>query len=372
MHLRPLFVTSLGTCALLAVSLLVPSSRSSASPTASQSPVLGTSSGCPTGFKVWVPSESAVSAEGAVALIPPDLSTLAAGATNNPALKTIIELHPTWLSTFNCKSVPFSSSTPDSLAPAVHPSSVRSSCESSPFACSPNWNGYADPSVDNGYKYFSNAYMTWKAPSIKGPNNITHAVSIWPGIGTGNSSRSTLIQAGSQSEYLTYFDHVFHIHLIYAWMEVFPGGYEKMISNLPVHAGTTMFVDVEYEPGKKGTALFFICAGKKCGEASKSFDGKSGQTVEWIAERPTLTLVHSKYVSLDRFGRLLISGASASESNSAYTTYFGATGGNSDTRIMTNCRQTQWLAVPERLRRSAFTDAWKNYGPSELCHRYPD
>jgi hypothetical protein len=366
-------VSSLALCAALVAALAAVTSASASVRPASSSlpPTPGSSKNCSAGFDVWVPRQASLDSEGAVALIPPGLSILAANAANIPALHAIMALRPTWLSELDCKSTMLSNQIPGRRT--GEPQSVRSACESVSLSCSPNWSGYTDPSPSRGYKYFSSSSMEWKIPAIKGPSNTTHVVSVWPGIETGDSNNDTLIQAGSQSGLFYDFDGIIHLHWTFAWFQLVPGGDEKIIDNLPVHAGTQMLVTVSYEPGrKKSTALFILCAGTKCGEATKTFKGKSGTTAEWIAERPTVKLVHSRYVSLDNFGKLLLSSTDGSESNSEFTRYFGATRENSTKNAMTNCHQTEWLAVPGRLKKSAFTDAWTNYGPSESCSRYPD
>lgn len=342
------------------------STRTAASASASPGlagPEAGSSSGCPAGFQTWVPRAASIASEGARALVPPGLPALSSGAADNPALKAIIALHPHWLSTIDCKSTNFTNALPASPNQGLGSQSVGTTCAS--VDCSANWSGYQDRKVGKGYSFFNNSYMAWTVPAEKGPSDNTHAVSVWPGIGTGTSSRNTLIQAGTQSEHVYYLGVDFS--LTFAWYELFPEEGEKIISNLPVHVGTKMFVSVEYEAGKTSKAVFFLCAGKTCGTATQTFKGSSGKQVEWIAERPTLTIIHTKYTSLDNFGKLTISGAGFSETNSQETTFLGASSRNSGKIDMTNCRQTQWLALPGALRNSAFTDTWKNYGKNESC-----
>ena len=327
-------------------------------------PLAGTSSGCPAGFQTWVPRASAIAAEGARALIPPGLTALSSTAAGNPALKAIIALHPHWLSTIDCESTNFANALSGTGQSAV-PQSVGSTCAS--VDCSANWSGYQDRRVGSGYSYFNNSYMAWTVPAEKGPSNNTHAVSVWPGIGTGSSSKNELIQAGTQSEHVYYLGGVFNFSLTFAWYELVPGESEKIISNLPVKVGTKMVVSVEYEPGRTPKAVFFLCANKTCGMATQTFKGTSGKQVEWIAERPTLKIIHTNYTSLDNFGKLTISSAGFSETNKQITTFLSASSRNSGKIDMTNCRQTQWLALPGALRNSAFTDVWKNFGKYELC-----
>lgn len=301
-----------------------PTTRAAASASASPSvagPRAGTSSGCPAGFQTWVPQAAAIASEGARALVPPGLTALSSTAADNPALKAIIALHPHWLSTIDCESTTFTNAL-GSPSQGLESQSVGSACVS--VNCSANWSGYQDRRVGKGYGYFNNSYMAWTVPAEKGPSNNTHAVSVWPGIGTGASSRNELIQAGTQSEHVYYLGGVVNFSLTFAWYELVPGENEKIISNLPVHVGTKMLVSVEYEPGKTPKAVFFLCASKTCGTATQTFKGSSGKQVEWIAERPTLTIIHTNYTSLDNFGKLTVSGAGFSETNSQVTTFLGA------------------------------------------------
>jgi hypothetical protein len=336
------------------------STKSSPSLTA---PEAGSSSGCPAGFQTWVPQAGSIASEGAGALVPPGLPTLSSGAADNPALKAIIALHPHWLSTIDCESTDFANPLPGSANRGLGPASVGSACDS--VSCSANWSGYQDRRLGKGYSYFNNSWMRWTVPAEKGPSDNTHAVSIWPGIGTGNNSKNTLIQAGSESQHIYYLGVSFST--TFAWFELFPEESEKIISNLPVHVGTKMFVSVEYEAGKTHKAVFFLCAGSTCGSATQTFKGSSGKQVEWIAERPTLTIIHTNYTSLDNFGKLTLSDLTFSETTSQETTFSGASSRNSSKIDMTNCRRTQWLAMPGPLRDSAFTDVWKNYGVNEHC-----
>jgi hypothetical protein len=326
-------------------------------------PQAGTSSGCPAGFQTWVPRAASIASEGARALVPPGLPTLSSGAADNPALKAIIALHPHWLSAIDCESTDFTNPLPGSANQGLAPASVGSTCEST--FCSANWSGYQDRRINKGYSYFNNSWMEWTVPAEKGPSDNTHAVSVWPGLGTGNNSKNVLIQAGTQSQH-TYYLGV-NFSTTFAWYELVPGENEKIIGNLPVHVGTKMFVSVEYEAGKTAKAVFFLCAGKTCGSATQTFKGSSGKQVEWIAERPTLTIIHTNYTSLDNFGKLTISDLTFSETNKEETTFFGASSKNATKIDMTNCAQTQWLALPGSLRKSAFTDVWKNYGKNEHC-----
>lgn len=334
-------------------------------------PAAGSSSGCPAGFQTWVPQAAGIASEGARALIPPGLPALSSTAADNPALKAIIALHPHWLTTIDCESTDFTNPLPASPKQGLRPQSVASACETTD--CTANWSGYQDQKVSKGYEFFNGSYMAWKVPAEKGPSDNTHAVSVWPGIGSGGSDGNTLIQAGTQSEHVYYLGGVVNFSLTFAWYELFPEESEKIIGNLPVSVGTKMFVAVGYEQGKKtSTGTFYLCAGSTCGMASQTFKGKSGKQVEWIAERPTLTIIHTNYTSLDNFGKLTISGAGFQEVNKQGTTFFSATSRNSSKIDMTNCAQTQWLALPGPLRNAAFTVTWKNYGKNESCKTYPD
>ena len=274
-----------GTAALAATS------PGSSSPPVS-APTLGSAgTGCPSTMKVWQPQASgsgATAATKAESLIPAQLTRSRAVAVDNPVLRRIAASPVHWLTKLDCHVTPFTQRPPRSTprSATITPASVASSCAT--LSCSPNWSGYVVPFTDDGFTYFDDASMEWSVPAVDEPGNLTAASSIWPGIGGGTGSDDQLVQAGTQSDEIYDFDGLINEKQIFPWIEIYPQESEIEISNLPISAGTQMLVDVEYEPGSTNTALFIMCAGDTCGEATQTIDGTSGGQVEWIAERPTL------------------------------------------------------------------------------------
>lgn len=138
--------------------------------------------------------------------------------------------------------------------------------------------------------------MSWNVPSHASSDNNSDRISVWPGIGSGNSSTDQLIQAGTESEQDMVLG-IYHNEADYAWYEAYP--LEPEVNVFTVNPGDQMYVDVNYDPST-AEALFLV-EDETTGigvDMQQAVPG-SGSTDEWIAERPSLG---GNYQQLGNFG----------------------------------------------------------------------
>ena len=148
---------------------------------------------------------------------------------------------------------------------------------------SPNWAG----NVDNQQGGYHSIVAKWVIPSVSAPYNTPTYSSIWPGIGSGNSPTSQLIQAGTEEDVTwEYVQHVGYEAFpnYYLWWEIFPSYQYQQTVNIGVSPGNQIFVNCSYASGE---AHFYI-ENESTGNYTSfnvSMSGYDGSQAEWIVER---------------------------------------------------------------------------------------
>jgi hypothetical protein len=219
--------------------------------------------------------------------------------------------------------------------------------------------------------------MEWTTPAAEaGVLTTQRDVSIWPGIGTGQSANDVLAQAGTQST-----AGPAGVQSTYAWTELYPvQPTEVQITNLPVGAGDMMGVTISagylsqtattattgdfgvcnMTHGTCVTILFTVPSGGKI----------IGRNAEWIAERPG---IGSGFSELDNFGSVqftYVSAATAEASaNYIWLTNANRPGETTYRDTMKSCNGSTTLADPgaQLGANGAFTDFWVAHGQLESC-----
>lgn len=336
-----------------------PLNASTSNPTPSAS-----GNGCPSSMQTWAPNISGrITSSNISDISPTRLSTKAKTAFVADASRALVGRRIHWIKSIACSVV----TSPGPKAPANHsPTGGVTADTEGNEEWTYNWSGYQSDDAN-----FTEADMTWTVPAIDSPSDISAAVSVWPGIGTGDSSSDQLIQAGSQTEHLYYEDGLYTHNAIFPWVEIYPQESELEIGNLPISAGQEMYAEVQWDP-TSDTATFLLCneTTNDCGEATQRVNGSSGSTAEWIMERPLECYVSCNFPSLDNYGTSTMYYAEASQTVNGTTTTNFIPGFNDYYPIeMENCAGTEALAVvdgtPSNL--GIFNDYWDNYGPSENC-----
>jgi Peptidase A4 family len=168
---------------------------------------------------------------------------------------------------------------------------------------SANWSGFQTTGV--GY---TQVQAQWTVPEVFGnPAGGYTDSSIWPGLGDGSATNDELVQAGTSQTPGGYT----------AWYEVYPLESSKSISNMTVHHGDVVWVDVyhsskhtaqiEFDDDTTGAATVF--------STSWPTSDYIGTDADWIVERPESS---GTYAELANFGEVTLYDADAT--NSAGTT----------------------------------------------------
>jgi hypothetical protein len=302
--------------------------------------------GCPDSMRVWVPSVSTVSARDPEAVAPPDVSAATRVAYGAHVAHLLSDRKVRWLSTIDCKAG--ARSTAGAEKPAQYTG---------------NWSGYASTAG-----HFTEASMRWAVPAIAIPRaHVTTTVSVWPGIGTGQTSKDSLIQAGTTSDNISF--GPFRINLRYLWWEIVPQNpFQIIINNFPISTRDKILVDVSYD-AKSHNAMFLICdfTSGICGMQTTRVNGSSGGTAEWIVERNTI-FGTSGYPPLSDFGNEAITQAGAVQTANGLSVGNTIGGLSSYYPIIMRCDGVV-LATPDPHVTSSgnFTVHWKNRGPSGQC-----
>ena len=381
------------------------------------------SAGCPDSMRVWVPSVSTVSASDPEAVAPPDISaaTRVAYGTHVAHLLSGRKIH--WLGTIDCKQgytqireprahrehennesgngrhepqghrqnennesgkrrhEPQGHRQNENNGPDNSPATAlghgnpaggqqaqvtaaRTATGEQPAQYTDNWSGY-----QSGAGHFTDASMEWKVPTIAAPRaHVTTALSIWPGIGTGNTRSDSLIQAGTGFNTVS-FGPFGPFTFKYLWWQIVPQmDDEVIINNLPISTKDQIAVDVSYDPTSHN-AMFLICdlSENTCGEQTTHVAGSSGGTAEWIVERMSFL---GPPDSLSHFGKETITGAGAVQTADGVSTGNSIGGLSSYYPIIMSCNDGfgPVLATPGPLANSdSFTVRWKNGGPRGNC-----
>ncbi|WP_378143731.1 G1 family glutamic endopeptidase [Cnuibacter sp. UC19_7] len=309
-------------------------------------------------MKLVTPAADAISRVGASAVLPKDFPSEAADKyLASDVIQKAVAQGATWEDTLDCGSpVELSGSAPSALNLNSH-----------------NWAGYQYQGVEEpDYAYYLQSSMIWTIPAaVSTPSGGPDAVSIWPGVGTGDSEYDPLIQAGTQSYYYS------GVPVTNAWFEVYPlDPYEIPLPSFPAGAGDDFGVVVTGHA--TGIFLFTLCnyTANKCISAEEDRDAAhfSGQTVEWIVERPQYAT--GAYQQLDPFGSLEILGAEAAEMQGNGINWDSFYGGSVplDPAVsinkftMTSCNGATTLAHPGSFTGGGdFTVNWDDHGINESC-----
>lgn len=227
-----------------------------------------------------------------------------------------------------------------------------------------NWSGFEN--YDN--VSYTEATMAWTVPTAKGGPSQELYSSIWPGIGSGDSASSALIQDGTDQDAFCNTSYCTGVYDF--WYEVYPAEASKTVSGLSVHAGDKVQTSVIYDPSDHSVLFFFANATTQKGlSITQSVSGLGDRVdqsqVEWIVERPS---IGGDMTALTDFGTLTLSKVQYVDSS-----YDGwVPGGYSGSQLqitMQNCAGTQNLAVPYGWTSDLLTfyDVWVNSGKRESC-----
>ena len=156
-----------------------------------------------------------------------------------------------------------------------------------------HWSGYIVASdIQNRSPVVSSVGASWTVPEIKPSENNTFS-GVW--IGIGGYGEGTLIQTGTEQEYVN--DQVAY----YAWYELLPD-YLVHISNIHVRAGDTVTASISLINENTNTWSIEI-ADVTRGERFKKIVvyNSSRLSAEWVVERPK---VNGNISTLADFGNV--------------------------------------------------------------------
>jgi len=220
-----------------------------------------------------------------------------------------------------------------------------------------NWAGY-----DATGRSFTYAEMTWTVPSVTEPGNLTVVSSIWPGLGTGNSSGDLLIQAGTEQDGALYLGSI--VRKSYStWWEAYPANKSQGL-NIAISPGDTFYVQV----GKTASNVaYYYLANETSGawtSFTKSFAGSTilGKQADWIVERTKACGVSCTFPSLNNFGRESLGTAQGYSGSS----WFPLSSLTRNTFTMYDKAGTE-LAYPTAIGTggTTFNVQWLNYGNTD-------
>jgi hypothetical protein len=213
------------------------------------------------------------------ALAPGNFSAKGRAIFGSAVAKILAGRHVRWLSSISCNRL--------ANPPAPDYMVLAPGTGSNEFQTTYNWSGYQTLPVGETYSpgtnYIANAAAQFQVPPVNPGTELNAVSASWVGIGQ-DTAGSRLVQAGVQAQYLDGQSELF------PWIEVVPGQPEQPKS-LQVSAGDILSVDVGYDPNiSGGEAGFIVCnlTTNLCvmPSATESGVGLSGDTAEWIVERP--------------------------------------------------------------------------------------
>jgi Peptidase A4 family len=158
---------------------------------------------------------------------------------------------------------------------------------------SPNWTGFVEHEPSG--HWYGQVSESWKVPTVPFHQTQQRRSVVWPGIGSGNGTRTRLIQAGTEQD--TYSDGT---SAYFWWYEIVPGLPRvcpvpyTTIRALP---GNSVQAKVTYTPHPTHgtfTATFELwnhsLSTANHVKFSVTFSGSSGQQAEAILERPCIVI----------------------------------------------------------------------------------
>ncbi|OXM64184.1 hypothetical protein CF165_28020 [Amycolatopsis vastitatis] len=319
----------------------------------------GAATGCPAGVRLLAPAQpTAFYAAHPEALVPPGGGRAGAGILRTARRNADARLH--WRTELTCR--------PGHPGRPVQPARQRAAGTTANGA-STNWSGYV---TNNGPGYLG-AAMEWLVPSVDPSNPNNAQASIWPGIGTGNSTTDTLVQAGTQqtgftSTSCTKGSCVSQWNALYSfWFETFPQEPEQEITNLTASPGDDVSAIAEYDP-VSGQAYFEL-ADYTTNEGVYYYQPVTGSAIgsgsqaEWIIERPETCNLGCSWWKLQNFGNEPIINAQAVEGSTwDQVTYADAAGTNPASMTLYDCAGDQLAGVGPITGFTDFTTSWLRYG----------
>lgn len=158
---------------------------------------------------------------------------------------------------------------------------------------STNWSGYRSAAMPN----YLNAGMDWTVPSVTAAPDSGGVSSIWPGVGSGDTSQDQLVQAGTEQDVQC---SATCTPEYYAWYEIFPKESQQVVDNLVLSPGDEVSALVFYD--STGAEFFFSDFTTEDGfDITESLDEgtSSGSQAEWIVERTSVGATHPPLADFD-------------------------------------------------------------------------
>jgi len=158
-----------------------------------------------------------------------------------------------------------------------------------------NWSGYIVASdIQNSSPVLSSVSASWTVPEIKPSENNTFS-GVW--IGMGGYGEDTLIQTGTEQEYVN--GRVVY----YAWYELLPD-YLVRILNIHVRAGDTVTASISLINENTSSWSIEIADVTRGQHFRKTFVYNSSRlSAEWVVERPK---VNGTISTLADFGNVTL------------------------------------------------------------------
>jgi hypothetical protein len=311
--------------------------------------------GCPSTLHVLKPGRSTSYFQAH----PQDLLvSRAAGSSDMGLLRQVADHQNHWLTSVTCTP-----GHPGRPAPrrASSPTSSSTTYESS------NWSGYVSDS-----KYYVGAAMEWPLHSIANTTNVNAYSSTWPGIGTGENTEDTLVQAGVQQELpcsVAQGQRSCGSQTNTFWVELYPQEAEIDV-DLAASTSDLVAVIVEYDDVNgiayweldnltTGNSLYLY---QELTADSSGVVG-SGSQVEWIVERPGICFIVCNTYPLPNFGTQPITSAQAGTGSINDMTVTDAKNTSPDTYNMYDCSfKTQLDSTQAFTSSTSFNVKWSAYG----------
>lgn len=216
----------------------------------------------------------------------------------------------------------------------------------------------------------------WTIPTVVEPSNLTVVSSIWPGLGTGNSTADSLVQTGSEQDGACELGCLAHKTSYYFWWEVYPQFSQQEIQTMVATPGDYVGANVQVIQTSAGPLAYMevcdVTTGNNCFSIEYAFNpGEgTGSQAEWIVERTESCGVtgNCNYPSLNNFNYEVITNAANIDTsnnqftwvaNDPYLSYYN----------MYSCNGGQTLladtALPSSTNPGTFQVNWVNYGTTD-------
>jgi hypothetical protein len=214
-------------------------------------------------------------------------------------------------------------------------------------ATSANWSGYMAHGAD-----YTQAEAQWHVPGIiSAASGTSEYSSSWVGVGLGQNSRTELMQAGTESDYVN------GKQQNYIWYELFP--LNAQLPQISVSPGDVVGVHIAYSPS--GPTFHIWDTNKHYNQNIKfGFSGADDGHAEWIYERTSI----NGSIPYLADAPPTFSSVQAS-TGSGWKTLSAA---NDVDVIMYNCSGNTEIAYPEKIQGSgSFTAHFLSHGDNNAC-----